>query len=82
MTVETLIVWLVIGAVAGTLAGIVVRSSGGLVFDVIVGIAGSVVGGWLAGALNLPLPPGILGTIVAATLGATVLLVGLKIARR
>jgi uncharacterized membrane protein YeaQ/YmgE (transglycosylase-associated protein family) len=82
MTLETLIVWLVIGAIAGTVAGIVVKSSGGLAFDIVVGIVGSVIGGWLFGALNIPLPAGIAGTIIAATGGAIVLLVGLRVLRR
>jgi uncharacterized membrane protein YeaQ/YmgE (transglycosylase-associated protein family) len=53
-----------------------------LIFDIVVGIVGSVIGGWLVGVLNIPLPAGIVGTIIAATGGAIVLLVGLKILRR
>jgi uncharacterized membrane protein YeaQ/YmgE (transglycosylase-associated protein family) len=82
MTLETFFVWIVIGGIAGTVAGIVAKSSGGLIFDIVVGIVGSVIGGWLVGVLNIPLPAGIVGTIIAATGGAIVLLVGLKMLRR
>jgi uncharacterized membrane protein YeaQ/YmgE (transglycosylase-associated protein family) len=46
--IQFIIVWLVIGAIAGWLAGQVVTGGGfGLVGDIIVGIIGAIVGGWL-----------------------------------
>ena len=48
MTVEALIIWLVIGAVAGWLAGLIMAGGGfGLIGNIIIGIVGAVVAGWL-----------------------------------
>ena len=45
---ENLVIWLIVGAVAGWIAGTVVRGGGyGLLGDIIVGIVGSVIAGWL-----------------------------------
>jgi uncharacterized membrane protein YeaQ/YmgE (transglycosylase-associated protein family) len=52
MSLETLIIWLVIGAIAGWLAGVIVKGYGfGLVGNIVVGILGAIFGGWLFGAL-------------------------------
>ena len=83
MNAETLLIWLVVGAVAGWLAGTIVKGGGfGLVGDIIVGIIGAFVGGWLAGVLHLHVGTGILATIVTATLGAVVLILVLRLVRR
>jgi uncharacterized membrane protein YeaQ/YmgE (transglycosylase-associated protein family) len=72
----------VIGAVAGWLAGIVVKGYGfGLVGNIVVGILGAVVGGWLFGLLDVA-SSGIVGAIVGATVGAVVLLLVIKVLRR
>jgi uncharacterized membrane protein YeaQ/YmgE (transglycosylase-associated protein family) len=48
----SIIAWLVVGVIAGWLAGLVVRGGGfGLIGDVITGVLGAMFGGWLAGAL-------------------------------
>ena len=48
--VEGIILWLIIGAVAGWLAGKIVEGAGfGLIVDIIVGVVGAFIGGWLAG---------------------------------
>ena len=48
MTIEALIVWLVIGAIAGWLANLIVESYGfGLIDNIAVGIVGAVIAGWL-----------------------------------
>ena len=74
MPVETLFVWLVVGAVAGFLAGVVVKGGGfGLLGDIVVGIIGAFVGGWLLPRLGVHLGVGLVGIIASATIGAVVL---------
>jgi uncharacterized membrane protein YeaQ/YmgE (transglycosylase-associated protein family) len=83
MTLELLLIWLLIGAIAGWLAGTVVRGGGfGLPGDIIVGIVGAVIGGWLFGQLGILVAAGILGAILSATVGAIVLLLVIKVLRR
>jgi uncharacterized membrane protein YeaQ/YmgE (transglycosylase-associated protein family) len=68
------ITWLVIGLIAGWLAGLVMKGSGyGLVGDIVVGILGGVVGAWLF-ILVVPSDErtGLIGTIVVAVIGAAV----------
>jgi uncharacterized membrane protein YeaQ/YmgE (transglycosylase-associated protein family) len=82
MSLETLIIWLVVGAIAGWLAGVIVKGYGfGLVGNIVVGILGAIFGGWLFGALGLGLSLGIVGTILGATLGAVLLLLILRFVR-
>jgi len=82
MDMHGLIVWLVIGAIAGWLAGVLVKGGGfGLVIDIVVGILGAVIGGWLAGLLGIGFS-GILGSIVIAVIGAVVLLLVIRLLRR
>ena len=83
MAIETLIIWLVIGAVAGWLAGQIVKGGGfGLVGDVVVGIVGAVVGGWLLPRLGVFIFGGILGEILNAAIGACLVLLLLRLVNR
>ena len=83
MTLELLLIWLLIGAIAGWLAGVVVKGGGfGLPGDILVGIVGAVIGGWLFGQLGIFVGAGIVGAIIAATVGAIVLLLVIKVLRR
>ena len=83
MTVEALLIWLVIGAVAGWLAGLIVRGFGfGLVGNIVVGIVGAVIAGWLLPRLGIRIGTGMVATIVHATIGAVVLLVVVGLIRR
>jgi len=76
------IMFLVIGLIAGWLAGQVLRGSGyGLVGDLVVGIIGAMIGGWLFALLGI-VAFGLLGSIIAATVGAIVLLLILRAAKR
>ncbi len=82
MTIEAILIWLLIGAIAGWLAGIIVKGYGfGIVGNIVVGIIGAVLGGWLLGILGLG-TYGIVGTIVSATIGAVVLLLLLRFLRK
>ena len=75
MTVESLLVFLIVGAVAGWLAGVIVKGHGfGLVGNIVVGIVGAFIAGWLLPNLGLGLT-GIVGSIVYALIGAVILLV-------
>jgi uncharacterized membrane protein YeaQ/YmgE (transglycosylase-associated protein family) len=78
-----IIAWLVIGAIAGWLAGVLVKGGGfGLLVDILVGIVGAFIGGWLAGLLGIGVGGGIAASIVTATIGAVVLLLILRLIRR
>lgn len=83
MTLDALIIWLVIGAVAGILADAVVRGIGlSLGEAIIVGIVGAVLGGWIFTALGIGVAGNIVGQILVAFVGAVVLLVLVKAIRR
>ncbi len=82
MTIESILIFLVIGAVAGWLAGQIVKGRGfGLVGNIVVGIVGAFIAGWLLPMLNLGLT-GIIGSIIYATIGAIILLVVIGLIRR
>ena len=75
------LVWfLVVGVVAGWLAGVLVKGGGfGLVGDLVVGVIGAVLGGFLFGQF---LGGGLIGSIVVATIGAILLLVIVRFIKR
>jgi uncharacterized membrane protein YeaQ/YmgE (transglycosylase-associated protein family) len=83
MGLETLIIWLVVGAIAGWIAGAVVRGGGfGLVGDIVVGIIGAFIAGWLFPHFGISLGGGILGVIIAAAIGAIILLLIIRLIKR
>lgn len=83
MQIEPLLILLLIGAVAGFLAGTIVKGYGyGLVGNIVVGIVGAVVAGWLLPRLGLYTGGDIIGQIIAATLGAIALLLVIGLVRR
>ncbi len=74
LSLSNVLWWLVVGLVAGFLASRVMRGGGyGLIGDIVVGLIGAFIGGWLAGLLGLA-SFGLIGTIVVAFIGACVLL--------
>ncbi|MBI0326024.1 GlsB/YeaQ/YmgE family stress response membrane protein [Burkholderia plantarii] len=78
-----LIMWLIIGAIAGWLAGLLVKGGGfGLIVDIIVGIVGAIIGGWLAGALGITIGSGFFASIIVAVIGAVILLFIIRLFRR
>ena len=82
MTNEVLVIWLIVGAVAGWLAGNIVKGGGfGLLGDIIVGIIGAFVGGWLFTQLHVQIGSGIVSTIAMATIGAVAMLALLRMVR-
>jgi uncharacterized membrane protein YeaQ/YmgE (transglycosylase-associated protein family) len=83
MPMETLLIWLIVGAVAGWLAGVIVKGGGfGLIGDIVVGIIGAFVGGWLLPKLGVHFGVGIVAIIASATIGAVVLLLLIRLIRR
>src|SRR5207244_5874530 len=67
---QSLIAWLVIGLIAGWLAGQIVKGYGfGLVGNLVVGVVGAFIGGWLLSFLNIHIGGGILAAIINATVG-------------
>src|SRR5215471_17750606 len=77
---ESLLVVIVVGVIAGWLAGKVMHGSGfGLIGDLVVGLLGAVVGDWLLPRLNIHLGVGIVALVVNALIGAIVLLFVLRL---
>ena len=80
---ESLLVILVVGLVAGWLAGQLVRGAGfGLVGDILIGIIGAFIGDWLLPRVGVHLGSGIVSAIFNATLGAVILLLLLRLVSR
>jgi len=82
MTLTSLIWFLLIGLIAGWLAGQVMRGGGyGVVGDMIVGVIGALLGGWLFGVLGIGVG-GLIGAIITAFVGAVILIALLRVIRR
>ncbi len=83
MTAQSIIVILIIGAIAGWLAGLIVRGAGfGIIGNIIVGIVGALVASWLLPQLGVSLGGSALRDIINATIGAVIVLVILSLIRR
>jgi uncharacterized membrane protein YeaQ/YmgE (transglycosylase-associated protein family) len=83
MDTNSLLIILVIGAVAGWLAGILMRGFGfGLIGNIVVGILGAVVGGWLFTTLGVSIGGGWIDSIFTATVGAVVLLFAVGVLKK
>jgi len=79
---EGLIIFLLVGLIAGWLAGRVVRGGGfGLIGNLIIGVIGAIIGGYLFGLLGIAIG-GLLGQIVVAFVGAIVFIFILSMLRR
>jgi len=83
MDAQALIIWLIVGAIAGWLAGMVVKGGGyGLIGDIIVGIVGGLIAGWLLPQIGIVIGGGIIAAIINAFIGAVILLIILRLVRR
>lgn len=83
MGIESIIVWLIVGAIAGWLAGLIVQGGGfGLIGNIVVGIIGAVVAGWLLPRIGVNLGTGIIRAIINAVIGAVIVLVIVGLIRR
>ncbi|MGY3884058.1 MULTISPECIES: GlsB/YeaQ/YmgE family stress response membrane protein [Aeromonas] len=80
---ENMLWFLIVGLIAGWLAGVLVKGGGfGLIGDLVVGVLGAFVGGWLFTTFGVAMGGGLFGSILVATIGAVVLLLIVRIIRR
>jgi len=78
LSLSTVVWWLVLGLIAGFLASVVMRGGGyGVVGDIVVGIVGAFIGGWLASLLGLG-ANGFIGSLIIAFIGACILIAILR----
>jgi uncharacterized membrane protein YeaQ/YmgE (transglycosylase-associated protein family) len=83
MSGQTFLIWIVIGLVAGWLASALVGGGYGIVGDIVIGIVGAFLGGFVFRGLHVKVPfRGLAAQIFVATVGAIVLLVILRLLRR
>ena len=83
MGIESLVVFLIVGAIAGWLAGLIVKGFGfGLLGNIVVGIVGAFIAGWLFPQVGISLASGIVGAIIHSTIGAVILLVLIKLIKQ
>jgi uncharacterized membrane protein YeaQ/YmgE (transglycosylase-associated protein family) len=79
---ESLLIMLLVGLVAGWLAGQIVQGTGfGPIGDLIIGVAGAFIGGWLLPQLNIHVGSGTISAVINATIGALMLLLILRLVR-
>jgi uncharacterized membrane protein YeaQ/YmgE (transglycosylase-associated protein family) len=78
-----IIAWIIIGAIAGWLAGKIVDGTGlGLMMDIVVGVVGAFIGGYLANVTGVVIGSGFFASIVVAITGAVILLLVVKLVKR
>lgn len=83
MALEQIVVWIVVGGLAGFLADLFVKGiKVGLVGAIVVGVLGAFVGGWLFNLLSITIGSGFVGDVVTSLVGAVVLLILLRALRR
>lgn len=83
VTLESLLVFLLVGGIAGWLAGLIVKGRGlGLIGNIVIGILGAFIAGWLLPRLGIYVGGGLLGAIINAMIGAIILLVVVMAIRR
>ena len=80
---QSLLVWLIVGAIAGWLAGLIVKGFGfGLIGNIVVGIVGAVIAGWLLPKIGIAIGTGFVAALINAVIGAVILLVIIGLVRR
>ena len=71
---DGLLYWILVGLIAGWLAGVVMKGGGyGIVVDIVLGMLGAIVGGWIFSVLGIGAGGGLIGGIVVAFIGAVAL---------
>jgi uncharacterized membrane protein YeaQ/YmgE (transglycosylase-associated protein family) len=80
---DGLLYWLIVGLIAGWLAGVVMKGGGyGVLADIVLGLLGGVLGGWIFSRLGIGAGGGLIGGIVVAFIGAVVLVAITRVLRR
>ena len=83
MTLNSIIIWIIVGGVAGLLAEWLIGGvNAGCIGTVIIGILGAFIGGWLFGVLGISIGTGLVNNIITAFAGAAVLLLLIRLVRR
>lgn len=83
MSLESILIWAVVGLIAGWLASAVAGGGYGVIGDIVVGVVGAFLGGFVFRALHIGVPfHGLAGTIFVAFIGAILLIVLLRLIRR
>jgi uncharacterized membrane protein YeaQ/YmgE (transglycosylase-associated protein family) len=88
MSLISIIIWLIIGAFVGWLAGLIMKSEGGLLYNIILGIVGSAVGGFVAGQLRIGTGAGLFNTpitlvgLIISVAGACLVVFLVRLIRR
>lgn len=83
MSLETLLIILLIGGIAGWLAGLIMKGRGfGILGNIVVGILGAFIGSWLLGLFGVIIGGGIIGAILNALIGAIFLLFVVSLIKR
>ncbi len=83
MTLNTIIVWIIVGGVAGLLAEWLIGGVNlGCIGTVIIGVLGAFIGGWLFSVLGISIGTGLVNSIITAFVGAAVLLLIIRLVRR
>lgn len=76
MNLEMFVMWVVVGLLAGWLAGYVMKDGGyGLIGDLVLGLVGSIIGSWVFRALEVSPGPGLLAAVIVAFAGAAIVIV-------
>lgn len=77
-----LVTWIIVGLIAGVLASLVVGAGGSIIIDIVIGVVGAFIGGWVFHAAGWHTPfAGLAGTIFVAFVGSLILLVVLHLIR-
>lgn len=88
MDVQALVIWLVIGAIAGLLASVIMKGKGlaltgnEIVDDIILGIIGAFIGGFVLSSLGVSIGTGIVRSIIHAVIGACLFIFAVRLLRR
>ena len=83
MGIESLLVFLIVGAIAGWLAGLIVKGFGfGLLGNIVVGIVGALIAGWLLPRIGLAIGGGFIADIINGVIGAVILLLIIRLVKR
>lgn len=83
MALESIIVWVIVGGIAGMIAGWLIGGvNTGCIGTVVIGILGAFIGAWLLSALHVSIGTGLVNDIVTASIGASALLLGIRLLRR